>query len=320
MESGRSIKIIVPATSANLGPGFDCIGAAWKLYNTTTFTLTGGKPGTVSIAGPERPGAPQKDKTNMIYEAMAAFYRRLEPGRRHNAPAVPGVPGVPGIEIKQEDNIPKTRGLGSSAACVAAGLMAANCFSGANLSRDELALMASNLEGHSDNASAALFGGIVVSVLTGDKLEYVKIANDNLKELRFCAAIPCFTVPTRRSRGVLPRAYQLKDVVFNASRAALLAASLACGDLSKLSTAMEDCMHQPYRARIITNMSAIFKKARSLGAEAVFLSGSGPTIIAVARADGFDPLIAGLSKFTGPLPGKWRCSELTLDFDGARII
>jgi len=309
MENGKSVKIIVPATSANLGPGFDCIGAAWRLYNTTTFTLTGGKPGTLKMTAPERPVAPQKDKTNMIYDAMTTFYRRLAPGNRPAAQ-------VPGIEIKQEDNIPKTRGLGSSAACVAAGLMAANYFSGAGIPRDELALMASNMEGHSDNASAALFGGIVVSVLTGDKLEYVRIANDSLNGLRFCAAIPAFTVPTRRSRGALPRAYQLKDVVFNTSRAALLAASLAAGDLSKLSTAMEDCVHQPYRARIITNMTAIFKKARALGAKAVFLSGSGPTIIALADEDDF---CGELSKFTGLLPGKWRCSELTLDFDGAQI-
>ncbi|GHU56683.1 homoserine kinase [Clostridia bacterium] len=298
--------MLPPAALANFGSGFDCIGMAFKLYNhlwVEEYSMSGDE----SLVIETKNGGEfvPLDKTNLIYKSIVRFYGEV--GIRKP---------VPSIKLTQDDAIPLTRGLGSSAACIAAGLLAANALSNANLPRDQICYLAAKIEGHPDNSTPALVGGLTVGVVASDKLEYIKIESDKLKELKFAALIPEFFLLTEKSRGALPEQIPLKDAVFNISRAALLAAALSQGDFSKLSTACDDALHQPYRMQLVPNMTAIFNKAYKLGAKAVFLSGAGPTIMTVYQNDTF---LTGMGEYLENLPNAWTLNPLEADYDGAIV-
>lgn len=298
------IKIRVPATTANMGPGFDSIGMAFKLYNHIWVEeMPEGANGLTIEIKSNQDGIP-KDETNLIYTSMQRFY--IEAGITKP---------MPPIKITQEDYIPMTRGLGSSAACIVGGLFAANELSGAGLSKHELAVMAAKIEGHPDNSTPAILGGIVVGALNGESLDYIKIDSSRLVQdkLSFSVMIPDFRLSTEKARGVLPPSYSMKDAVFNASRSALMVASLLTGDFDKLLTAMDDRLHQPYREKIIPGMQEIFAEAKRLGAKGIFLSGAGPTLIAVNDRPFFN---VEMKDFLSTLPNNWTLSELEPDNNG----
>lgn len=296
------IHVRVPATTANMGPGFDCIGMAFALYNNVWVEECDRK--CVIECKNDLEGRVPRSADNMIYQAMRRFYGEL------------GLGPMPGVRIVQEDYIPMARGLGSSAACIVGGLAAANELSGAGLSREDLAFLASKIEGHPDNAAPALLGGVIVGVLSDSKLEYIKIDNDFLRTIRFAALVPSFPLKTEKARGVLPGQYNLSDGVFNASRTALMVAALLTGDASKLMTAMEDRFHQPYREKIIEGMADVFRHCKACGAKSVFLSGAGPTIMAMTDREDFP---ARVKPCLQPLPGEWDVRFLQPDFDGAVV-
>jgi homoserine kinase len=298
------IHIKVPATTANMGPGFDCIGMALKLYNHLWVEVAGEhlvveNKGTASVP---------IGKNNLIYRNIIRFYKELGVSKR-----------IPGMKLIQDDSIPLTRGLGSSAACVVAGLLAANEISGINLPREQLCALAAKIEGHPDNSTPALMGGIVVGAFSNDKLEYIKIPPEKFNGLKFAVMIPDFPLPTRRARGVLPEAVRMEDAIYNVSRAALMVAALTAGDFSKLNTAMDDRLHQRYRASLIPGMEKIFTRARKCGAKGVFLSGAGPSIVAVFQGEDFEWEMA---RHLERLPDKWELKVLEPDGEGAvlRII
>lgn len=193
------LKLRIPATSANIGPGFDSIGLAVGLYNYVTLEEYDGL-AIESLDGKEIP----TDETNLVYTTAKRLYELC---------------GVPfrGLKIGQINNIPLTRGLGSSSACVIAGLKGANRLMGNPVSDDELLNLAAGIEGHPDNSTPALTGGLVTAVFDGKKVWYVKqeIKND----LRFVAIIPDFELSTAKARGVLPDTVPRRDGVFNLSRA-----------------------------------------------------------------------------------------------------
>ena len=300
------IKIRVPATTANMGPGFDSIGMAFKLYNHIWVEpLPEGSQTVIELRN--RQEEIPTDETNMIYRAMQRFYQEA------------GIEGrMPPVRLIQEDYIPMTRGLGSSAACIVGGLVAANEISGRGMSKRELANIAAIIEGHPDNSTPAIMGGIVVGAMTEGRLDYIKIDTAELvkKRLSFSVMIPDFHLSTEKARSVLPGSYSMQDAVYNASRSALMVASLLTGNLEQLMVAMDDKLHQPYRQKIIPGMAEIFAEAKRLGAKGVFLSGAGPTLIAVNDRPFFN---VEMKDFLSGLPNHWQIMELEPDNDGVVI-
>jgi homoserine kinase len=206
-----------------------------------------------------------RDERNIVYQAVWRLFKQI------NYP-------LKGLKIKLINHIPVTRGLGSSAAAIVGGLIGANMLSGGKLSLKDILNLAANMEGHPDNVAPAIYGGILVSVPVDNEIKSLKILPP--AGLKVIVGIPDYPLATKKSREVLPQQVSLQDAVFNLGRLALLVAALHQGDLSLLATAMEDRLHQPYRAPLIPGMKKIFAAARLAGARGVTLSGAGPTIAA----------------------------------------
>lgn len=264
MSMKQSVVVKAPATTANMGPGFDCLGMALDIWNAVT--VEAGAFG-IEISGEGRDSLP-KDASNLLYESFARLYGSI------------GEP-VPSVRIRCHNEIPLGRGLGSSAAAVAGGLLAASELSGANLSADRLLALAAEIEGHPDNAAAAIMGGCRIVVRDGDALITASVSVP--AELRAVVFVPDAPMPTERARGILPRAVDRGDAVFNIGRAALLVNALAGGDLAHLAVATQDRLHQPAREAIFYPMRNIFRAAMAAGALGVFLSGAGSAVLALAR-------------------------------------
>ncbi len=258
------IKIRIPATSANIGPGFDSIGLAVNLYNYVTMEESD-RCRITSLDGIPVP----MDESNLVYSTVRELYH------------ICGVPFY-GMEIGQINNIPFARGLGSSSACVIAGLKGANTLMGNPVSDAELINIAASIEGHPDNSTPALVGGLVTAAMEGQRVFFVKqeIKND----LRFVAVIPDFELKTSRARSVLPDSIDRRDGVFNLSRAALMSVSLYSGNYHNLRVAADDRIHQPYRLGLIQGGAQVMEACYNLGAYAAFISGAGSTLMAIVDA------------------------------------
>lgn len=295
------IKIKVPATTANMGPGFDSIGMALELYNYVSFEEI--ESGLEITAVNKNANFIPTDEKNLIYKTMKEFYRQADIK-------------MPGFRITQDDNIPFTRGLGSSATCIVSGLMAANAFAKTKLSKKEIAEMAAKMEGHPDNSTPAIYGGLVVSVMDEGKLNFVKI--DVPERLQFNVMIPKFHLSTEKARTVVPKTVDIKDAVFNLSRTALFVSSVMSGNFDNLSVAMDDRLHQPYRMNFIHDMENIFYKAKCFGAKASFLSGAGPTLISITVDN--NKFESEMNNYLSKLENKWSLSLMKADENGAEII
>lgn len=296
------IHIRIPATSANMGPGFDSIGIAVELYNhiwveeqTTGLTIDVKRDQAIPVP---------TDETNLIYKTMKYFYEQK--GLK-----------MPGVHIVQEDYIPMVRGLGSSAACIVGGLFAANALAGNICDKDELAQMAAQLEGHPDNSNPAIYGSMVVGAQDENKMNHVRLELPD--DLIFATMVPDFPVSTADARRVLPDSYTRKDMVFNASRAALLVASMMTGKYENFDMAMEDCVHQPYRAQLIPGMHEIFKHAKEFGAVASYLSGAGSTLMAMVTKDRAEEFERKMSAYLGTLEHNWELNLLKADMQGVLV-
>ena len=296
------IHIRIPATSANMGPGFDSIGIAVELYNHIWVEeqATGL---TIDVKRDQAIPVPT-DETNLIYKTMKYFYEQK--GLK-----------MPGVHIVQEDYIPMVRGLGSSAACIVGGLFAANALAGNICDKDELAQMAAQLEGHPDNSNPAIYGSMVVGAQDENKMNHVRLELPD--DLIFATMVPDFPVSTADARGVLPDSYTRKDMVFNASRAALLVASMMTGKYENFDMAMEDCVHQPYRAQLIPGMHEIFKHAKEFGAVASYLSGAGSTLMAMVTKDQAEEFERKMSAYLGTLEHNWELNLLKADMQGVLV-
>ena len=292
--------IKVPATSANMGPGFDCVGVALELYNELWAEETDGGIDISSADGRDIP----KGEKNLIYTTIKGFYDRE--GLK-----------LPGVKIVQKDSIPMTRGLGSSAACIVGGLLAANAMSGRNYTVDRLALMAAELEGHPDNSNPALMGSMVVSAMHDGEMSRIKI---NVPEnLTFGVLIPNFALSTAESRAVLPKEYTRAQAVFNSSRTGLLIAAMMTGNLEALRVAVDDEIHQPYRKKLIRNYDDIFEKAMENGSLAEYLSGAGPTLMTLITDETAEKYEKEMTAFLKTLSDKWELKLLKPDTRGAVI-
>lgn len=259
------LTIRVPATTANLGPGFDCLGMALNLYNEFQVTVVEDKTITVEVDGW---GAEelQKPENNLFITACQEVFQRQ--GQE-----------LPGLIVKCKNRIPGGSGLGSSATALIAGLVAGNELLCRPYTTQQLLELATAMEGHPDNVAPALLGGFMVAVRTEKQVEWLKWEVPE-EELAAVVAIPRYLLATRVSRQVLPRQVAFTDAVFNVGRAALLTAAIACRDWGKLAEAMTDRLHQPYRVPLIPGMNEALAAARAAGAWGAALSGAGPTIIA----------------------------------------
>ncbi|MFK7602963.1 homoserine kinase [Deinococcus sp. SM5_A1] len=256
-----TFTVRAPASSANLGPGFDSLGLSVPLY--TTVKVTPGNVTEVVPHGPELEGTPA-DKSNYVYGAMLLVAKRtgltLPPAR---------------VEITTQ--VPLARGLGSSAAALVAGIVAANELLGRPLDDHAVLDVAAREEGHPDNVAPALFGGIVVATLDKLGTHYVRL--DPPAHLGVTVLIPDFELSTNKARAVLPREYSRADAVHALSHAALLAAALSQGRLDLLRHAMQDYIHQIWRAPLVPGLSDILEDAWRHGALGAALSGAGPTVL-----------------------------------------
>ncbi len=260
------ICVRVPATTANLGPGFDTLGMALSLYNYVEMDLTS-EPDEIMVDG-EGGGTIATTADNIVYRAARQVFDA--------AGVNPG-----GLKIRLRNHIPLARGLGSSAAALVGGVIAANCLIGNPLSEQKLIELAAGLEGHPDNVAPAFLGGVVVATQANNRLYCHKI--QPIANLRAIVAIPQFFLSTKKARDILPRQVAFTDAVFNISRATMLVASLINQDLDLFGKMMDDRLHQPYRVTLIPGMEEVFAAAREAGAVGVALSGAGPTLIAFAR-------------------------------------
>ncbi|MSQ11537.1 MAG: homoserine kinase [Dehalococcoidia bacterium] len=264
-EFPRAVEVRVPATSANLGPGFDCLGMALDLWNTVR--LERGQ-GGITIMGQGADYLRRKEG-NLVYRAVARLFRHLDQE-------------VPALALSCHNAIPLTRGLGSSAAAVVGGLVAANALCGTPLGQDELLKLACEMEAHPDNVTPALLGGCQIAVVAEDGVVVTsRVALPG--ELRAVLFVPAFPMPTAKARAVLGDTVTRQDAVFNIGRAALLVNALATGRLELLEIATQDRLHQPQRESIFPQMRLLFRAARQAGALGVFLSGAGSSILALTN-------------------------------------
>jgi homoserine kinase len=263
------LKIRVPATTANLGPGFDCLGLALDWWSTIEIE-TIGRGLQVEVDCPQGVDIP-RNRHNLVVYGMDAVYRLAGQKR-------------PPCRIHIATRIPVARGLGSSSAAIVGGLVAANTLLGNMYSRDELVTIATRIEQHPDNVAPALLGGLMVAAMQGKQVTVARFPVP--RELRCVLFVPDYALLTKKARGILPKRIPRADAIYNASRVALWIAALRERRWEWLEAATQDRLHQPYRAKLVPGMYALFDAARKSGACGAALSGAGPSIIAFAVHQG----------------------------------
>ncbi|MBT5319889.1 MAG: homoserine kinase [Chloroflexi bacterium] len=259
----ESVSVRVPATAANLGPGFDSIGMAVDLWSELTVTRG---PFEVTIEGDGADVLPTDEGNLVVAGARAAYNAR---GAE-----------FPNLKFHCVNEIPFARGLGSSSAAIVSGIVAGFALQGDGTDPHEALLLAAEIEGHPDNVAPAIFGGCQIGVKAGD--DWITSTIPVPEDLHAVILIPDFVGETSEARGVLDSEVSRADAVFNIGRSALLANALATGQMDLLRYATEDRLHQPQRAAIYKGMNTIIRAALTGGAHGAFLSGAGPSIMAFA--------------------------------------
>ena len=259
------VRVTVPSSTTNLGPGFDVLGMALNLYNVFETEISDFGETKIEIEGEGADLLP-RDENNLVYKCAKRVFEKI--GEK-----------TPPLNIKIINNIPLARGLGSSGTAIIGGLMSANILSGNNLTDQQILDLATEIDGHPDNVSASILGGVVIAAQTDNGVIPMKL---NLpKPLRVVAVVPDFQIITTKARELLPKTVDIKTAVFNISRASLLVAGLATGDFRLLDVSMQDKLHQPYRAELIPGIYDVFESAKSVTKNvAVTISGAGSTISA----------------------------------------
>ena len=291
------IKVSVPATSANMGPGFDSMGIALNLYNY--FYIEETEQG-LNISGCYEALC---NESNLVYQSMLQCFEAV-----HYK--------VKGLNIRLESEIPLSRGFGSSASCILGGILAANEIAGSPLSKDEILDLAIKIEGHPDNVAPALFGQLVFSIMENNQVFYNQVSiTDNIK---FCALVPDFILSTKKAREVLPKTIPFDDATFNISRSILLVSALMNGNDDLIQYACKDRLHQPYRGKLIANYDEIIEKCNELDCLGAYLSGAGPTIMTILKQEDTS-FVPNIRDFLKHLPHHWDLVELNVDLLGCTV-
>ena len=292
----KRVTVRVPATTANLGPGFDAFGCALKLYTDVTFEET--EEGLEITGCPEEFSGPD----NLAYESYCAVLASLSEELR-------------GVKIHIDANIPVCRGLGSSAALLVAGAIGANVLRGSKLSTQGLLNITNAMEGHPDNLAPAFYGGLTASMVEGGLPVTVNFPLHPGWE--FLALIPDFDLPTSLARSVLPEQLSRADAIYNVAHGALVLKALELGDEKLLRTAMQDKIHQNYRRKLIPDYDRIEALVRTTGA-AFCLSGAGPTLLCITRNPGLEEKLR--QKLPTVTERSWQILPLHIEFEGAKVL
>jgi homoserine kinase len=294
------ISVRVPATSANLGPGYDAVGLALSL--SARISLDRARHPEIEVSGtgedliPRGPEHPAYRAARFVAEVVG------EPDAH--------------FRLVQENDIPPTRGLGGSAAALVGGAVAANELFGGQIAPPDLLNIVCELDGHPDNAAPALLGGLVIGTLTPTGVSAVRLEP---KDLAAAVAVPDFAVSTTAARRALPETVPHHDAVFNVGRSGLLLGALATGEYGLLRVAMQDRLHQPYRAHLVPGLEEVVDAALAHGAYGACLSGSGPTVLAFTSWE-LAPVVAAAMKRTFEAGGTTvRSWALEVDLMGARV-
>jgi homoserine kinase len=264
-------RVRVPATTANIGPGFDCLGAALTLYNQFQFfDRPSADPLQIQVTGAEADRV-TIDESNLVYQAFAKLFQHLDRP-------------LPPVQIEIEMGVPLARGLGSSATAIVGGLVGANLLSGSPLSQEQVMQLAIEMEGHPDNVVPALIGGCRLAASGVDRpWEICELAWH--PRVIPIVAIPDFELSTQAARGVLPATYSRADAIFNTAHLGLLLRGLETGQSEWLQAALQDRIHQPYRETLIPGYSQVRSAALKAGAHGLVISGAGSTLLALSSPD-----------------------------------
>lgn len=289
------VKVKVPASTANIGPGFDTLGLALDMYNMYSFEETD--------SGLKIEGCPDEfnNEDNLVYKSFQIAAKEM--GK-----------SIKGLKISMETDIPVSRGLGSSSACIVGGVFGANALLCGGLSKDELFKIAVKIEGHPDNIAPAVYGGLTASIVEGDTPYCMKYSLH--EKIKFCALIPDFETSTSEARKLLPAEVSYKDAVFNVSRVAVLLKALEEGDLHIINVALKDRLHHPYRKKLIHECEEVKKICVENGSHAFFISGSGPTLMNIIENPEFTNIIKGSIM---KLKHNWVIKFLQADYSGATV-
>ena len=292
----KKVTVRVPATTANLGPGFDAFGCALSLHTDVTFEET--------ESGLEITGCDEAytGPDNLAYTSYCAVLASLSEDVR-------------GVKIHIDAQIPICKGLGSSAALLVAGAIGANVLRGNKLSTQGLLNITNAMEGHPDNLAPAFFGGLTASMV--DNGLPVTVNFPLHPDWEFLALVPDFDLPTSVAREALPTEYNRADAVYNIAHGAMVLKALELGDEKLLRNAMQDRIHQPYRKSMIADYEKIEGLIRTTGA-AFCLSGAGPTLLCITRNPGLEEKLA--KKLHTITTVNWRMIPLHVEFNGAYVL
>ena len=292
----KKITVRVPATTANLGPGFDAVGCALMLYNELTFEEKGS---SLVITG--------CDEKYRGYDnlAVVGYYKTLN---------TLGLPYPKGLAINISGDVPISRGLGSSSTLIVAGVLAANHMNGDRLTNEELLNICCEIEGHPDNVAPAIYGGLTAALIREGRTISMRYTVD--ENIRFTALVPDFEMSTEMARAILPKTINRLDGVYTVGCLALLLKAFETGDERVLSYALDDKLHQPYRAAMIPQYEEIRSTALGLGCCGFVISGSGSTLLAIGGDEGF---AARMEKAMQKFDNNWRVIPLKVDTVGAVI-
>lgn len=296
------VRVRIPATSANLGPGFDCLGLALTLYNF--IQIEENQFFQIQLAGTYASDLP-RDESNLVWRSMCTLWGKID------------FP-IPKVSLILENHIPPARGLGSSSAAIVGGLVAANEFAGRVLSKQEILQLANRLEGHPDNVTPALFGGITLAVETETNV----LARTLLSKPGFSvlAIVPDFLLATDKSRQVLPLNVSREDAVYNLSRTALLVESIIHESYEFLKEGMQDRIHQTQRANLVPGLPETLEAALVAGAYGAALSGSGPTVLALIPSEKATAISEAMVDSLSSHGLRAKAYELSVDSEGATVL
>ncbi len=293
----KKFKVTVPATSANIGIGYDCLGVALDYYlelmvseNETIEYLENGEEFSISL------------EENYIYSTIKLIEEKYNKK----------VPNYKVEIIKNE--IPVSRGLGSSSSAIIAGILIADKFLGGILSEEEMAKLATEIEGHPDNVLPAIFGGMILASHDSENFYYSRIPFD--ENVYFYVMIPDFRLSTEKARAVLPKEYKVSDLISNASKLGLLVDSFHNKRYDNLRFLLDDKVHQPYRFSLINNSEDIFSFSRKHGALGEYISGAGPTLISLNYKN--EEFFSAMRKELDSLSDKWSIEMKKICNNGAK--
>lgn len=304
MLGSKRVRVRVPATTANCGPGFDTLGIACDLYNEMELELSDSKDFVrISVSGDGADSLPTNEHNLVLRSVRTVLDRNQCSGL--------------GVRLNLLNRIPLSRGLGSSSSAIIGGLVAANTALDLPFSNDELLDMATQIEGHPDNVAPALFGGFTISVVQGERIVCLRMKVP--QDLKLVVCIPDFKLSTHKARQAIPAVVPHQDAVFNVSRAALLVGAMATGQTKYLMDALEDRLHQPYRAPLIPGMDEVFAAGRRSGALGVAMSGAGPSIMAYTQEKADDVGKAMVQAFQA-YDISSRYLQLNVDYEGAKVL